>query len=117
MLNSRASKFAHTTENKVLANNSEFTVPRLIWDFAGRTVHFVGFVLLWLNLKKYNKTYKMAYLACQDSDQPVYPYSIIWVYCPDEETLGPWLSTECQVKDSHQTGAAVMHIFYAYMSL
>ena len=25
-------------------------MPRLIWDFARRTGHFVGFVMLWLNL-------------------------------------------------------------------
>ena len=24
-------------------------MPRLIWDFAGRTIHFVGFVVLWLS--------------------------------------------------------------------
>ena len=31
------------------ASDQNGQIPRLIWVFAGRTYHFVGFVLMWLN--------------------------------------------------------------------
>ena len=34
----------------------------------------------------------------EDSDQPGHPLSLISLHCPQEETIDPWLPTECTGK-------------------
>ena len=58
-------------------------MPRLIWVFAGRTYHFVGFVMRWL--------------ICAQRRQ----ISLISLRCPHEETLHPWPSK--MYPDTNQT--------------
>ena len=85
-------------------------MPRLIWVFAARTCHFVGFVIRWLKSKldrpyrrwkgtrvqiqkgrkrdkvlrtrepPNDKTNKLACASSEDSDQPGYPPSLIWIF-------------------------------------
>ena len=44
----------------------------------------------------HDKTNKMASAPSEDANQLGHPPSLISLHCPHEESLGPWLPTECK---------------------
>ena len=52
----------------------------------------------------HDKTNKMTCAPSEDSDQPGHPPSLISLRCSHEESLAPWLPTECTAKSLSRLG-------------
>ena len=82
-------------------------MPRLIWVFAGRTCHFVGFVMRWLN--------------CNDprySDRQVWVLSLIWVYtvtvCPSVPIFWTHYNTVKLYNSYFRTITAIFWVWFDF---
>ena len=81
-------------------------IDPLRWAFQMR-------VFIFKNEPQHDKTDKTTCAPIEDSDQPGHQHSLVSLRCPDEETLGLWLSIERTAKID-QTGRSLRWVHMTF---